>query len=105
KGDIIMKVTHKRLAIGAIGLLIAALVSATIAYAYGTGNKKIGIMTKDELKAVMGDKQVVILDVRTGRDWSNSEFKIKGAMRVDQGRIDATAEKLDKGDKIVLYCA
>lgn len=100
-----MKTTHKRLAIGAIAMLTALLISATAVYAYGSGNKKIGIMTKDELKAVMGDSQVVILDVRTGRDWSNSEFKIKGAIRVDQGKIDATAEKLDKGSKIVLYCA
>ena len=49
-------------------------------------------MSKDELKAELGSENLVILDVRQGRDWSTSEFKIKGALRVDGGDL-SVAEK------------
>ncbi len=34
-------------------------------------------MTKEELKGVLDDPKVVVLDLRAGRDWKSSEFKIK----------------------------
>ncbi len=61
-------------------------------------------MSKDELKAALGSKDFVILDVRQGRDWSTSEFKIEGAVRVDGGDLSIT-EKYSKDHTFVLYCA
>ena len=34
------------------------------------------IMDKDALNAMLAAPDLVILDVRTGKDWSSSEFKI-----------------------------
>ena len=65
----------------------------------------VGIMSKDELKALLGNDEVVILDVRTGRDWSSSEFKIQGAQRVQTKKIDKWSAGLAKDKKLVLYCA
>lgn len=61
-------------------------------------------MSKDELKSALGSKDLVILDVRQGRDWSTSEFKIEGAVRVDGGDL-SIAEKFSKDQTFVLYCA
>jgi len=61
-------------------------------------------MGVDELKAKLGSDDVVILDVRAGRDWSTSEFKIQGAVRVD-GKVLSAAEKFQKESTFVLYCA
>ena len=61
-------------------------------------------MDKDELKALMGSKSLVILDVRQGRDWSTSEFKIKGALRVDDGNL-SIVKSYPKENTFVLYCA
>jgi rhodanese-related sulfurtransferase len=58
----------------------------------------------DELKSKLGADDLVILDVRAGRDWSTSEFKIQGAVRVD-GKDLATVEKYPKESTFVLYCA
>ncbi len=62
-------------------------------------------MTKEELKPIMNNKEVVILDVRQGRDWSSSEFKIKGAVRVPGKEISNVTGTYSKTDTMVLYCA
>ena len=65
----------------------------------------IGFMDKDQLKSMLGSENLVILDVRAGRDWSSSEFKIKGAKRADPGEVDSWAKEYAKDKTIVLYCA
>ena len=62
-------------------------------------------MSKEELKQIMGTDTVSILDVRQGRDWSSSEFKIKNAERMDLKNIVADAKKYPKDQTLVLYCA
>ena len=65
----------------------------------------IPLMTKDELKAILDAEDVTILDVRLGKDWKSSEFKIKGAIRTDPKQIDKWSENLRKENRLVLYCA
>ena len=62
-------------------------------------------MTKDELKALVGTPDLIILDVRAGSDWMSSDIKIKGALREEPGEIDSWAPKYPKDKIIVLYCA
>jgi hypothetical protein len=62
-------------------------------------------MTKDELKAMLGNPDLVIIDVRTQRDWTESDSKIKGAVREDPEAVESWANKYPKGNTIVLYCA
>ncbi len=64
----------------------------------------IPTMDKDELKSLLGSENLVILDVRTGRDWSTSEFKIKDALRVD-GKDLSAAMTYPKDNTFVFYCA
>ena len=61
-------------------------------------------MDKDELKAMLGSNDLVILDVRRGRDWSTSEFKIKDALRIEDGNLSEVKD-YPKDKTFVLYCA
>lgn len=61
-------------------------------------------MDKDELKAMLGKEDVVILDVRRGEDWASSEFKIKDAVRIDNGDLSKITQ-YPKDKTLVLYCA
>ncbi len=61
-------------------------------------------MDKDELKAMLGQKDLVILDVRQGRDWSTSEYKIKDAVRVEGSDL-SVVNNYPKENTFVLYCA
>lgn len=67
--------------------------------------QEVNLMTKEELKKILANDDTVILDVRTGRDWSTSEFKIKGARRTDPGEFQTWGSRFSKTDTLVLYCA
>ncbi len=62
-------------------------------------------ITKEELKALMGKPNVIIIDVRYGRDWTESDSKIKGAVREDPEAIQSWANKYSKDKTLVFYCA
>jgi len=62
-------------------------------------------MTKEQLKTLLGDPDAVVLDVRRGKDWKESEKKIKGAVRENPTGFESWAHKYPKDKTLVLYCA
>jgi rhodanese-related sulfurtransferase len=60
---------------------------------------------KETVKSWLADPQVVIVDVRFGKDWQDSHTKIKSAVRQDPKEVKTWAASLPKEKKIVLYCA
>lgn len=62
-------------------------------------------MTKEELNSQLSSANLVILDVRSGRDWSSSEFKIQGAIRAPGSELATWAKNYQKDQALVLYCA
>ncbi len=62
-------------------------------------------MTKQALRAVMGNPDVIIIDVRQPGDWANSDLKIKGAVREDPEAVQSWANKYPKDKTLVFYCA
>jgi hypothetical protein len=62
-------------------------------------------MPKEQLKAMLGSPELVLLDARRGVDWSSSEFKIQGAVYVGGEDYTAWSTRIDKNKTVVLYCA
>ena len=62
-------------------------------------------MTKEELRAKLDDPNVVIVDVRLGKDWKASEEKIKGAIRADAKDVESLTTQYPKDKTLVFYCA
>jgi len=60
---------------------------------------------KDALKGMLGDAKLVLIDVRTPKDWAASDNKIKGAVRQDSNKVAQWGKALPKDKQIVLYCA
>ena len=67
--------------------------------------EEVSRMPKEELRAMLDNPDVVIIDVRTGKDWKNSQSKIKGAIREKPKKAKSWADKYDKDKTYVLYCA
>jgi len=66
----------------------------------------VPMMTKDELKAMLGNPDLVIFDVRLGSDYFSSDLKIKGAVRPDMGQnLYLIVWTYPKGKTFVIYCA
>ena len=83
------------------------MLTATILLAIGiftTCKGDVPRMTKDELKAMLGNPDLVIIDVRLERDWNKSDSKIKGAVREEPIHIESWANKYPKDKILVLYC-
>ena len=72
----------------------------------GKANTDIPRITAENLKKLLDDPKsdVIILDVRTGSSWTNSEVMIKSAVREDPDDFAAWAKKHPKENTIVLYC-
>ncbi len=57
----------------------------------------------EQLKAMLGDANVVIIDVRLGPDWTDSDAKIKGAVREDPHDVNSWMTKYPKNKTLVFY--
>jgi formylglycine-generating enzyme required for sulfatase activity len=62
-------------------------------------------ITVQELKAKMDKgEDIVILDVRTGREYEDSKIKIKGAVRIPLVELESRSNELPKDKEIIAYC-
>ena len=62
-------------------------------------------MEKEQLKAQLGNPDVVVLDVRAFTDWFMTKEKIKGSVRENPRDVEDWIGKYPKDKTIVLYCA
>ena len=90
----------KRLLI--VALLIFFVVGMLTTFAESADVPKMAI---DELKAMLGNSDLVTLDVRGPADWAESDLKIKGAVREDPLAVETWAKKYPRDKTLVLYCA
>jgi rhodanese-related sulfurtransferase len=60
-------------------------------------------ITKEELKSMLGDEKLVIVDVRVGKDWNSSKYKIKGAVQADPMKVESWASSYGKDKTFVVY--
>ncbi len=86
------------------GMLIMAIIGVSFSAAVWASDDAPRI-TKEELKALLDNPGVIILDARVGMSWSKSDKKIKGAVRVDPGDVGSWAGSIPKSKKIVVYCS
>jgi len=89
----------------ALTLAIALIATAWIFSASGFAAEDAPRIAKEEVKALLNDPNVAILDARLGSDWKKIDKKIKGAVRIDPLDVGAWAGNYPKDKKIVVYCA
>jgi hypothetical protein len=90
----------KRLSIGTLIILLGLGMFATSIL-----SADVPRMTKEELKELLGNPDLVLLDVRSSSDWKSSDLMIKGAIREEPKEINTWANKYPRDKIIVLYCA
>ena len=60
-------------------------------------------ITKEKLKEMEGNPDLILIDVRSDNDWKESDLKITGANREDPKTLGSWAQKYPKDKTIVLY--
>ena len=86
-------------------LKVTVSIALLFVFAQKTVASEVPRMTKEKLKAELGSPNLVVVDVRTGKDWKASEVKIKGAVRGETDKIESWANNYSKETTLVIYCA
>jgi rhodanese-related sulfurtransferase len=92
-----MKAIVKMMLIIALGASIGC-VSATTAT-----SRDVSTITKQELRSMLDDPNVIILDVRPEQQWKASELKIRGAVHENPNKVESWAGKYQKDRTLILY--
>ena len=89
-----------------IFFLFAASLFLSACFENVSPDSSVPRMTKEELRAMLDDPNLVVIDVRHAQDWKSSSSKIKGAVREDtEKEVKSWAEKYPKDKTYVFYCA
>ena len=87
----------------AIFLVVSGMTSKVQAMGKGV---EVPQVTKEQLLAMMGKPDVVILDVRESESWKKSKLKIQGAVREDPLKdVQGWFDKYPKDKTLVFYCS
>jgi predicted sulfurtransferase len=97
--------TMKSIKMPMIAWLILGVVMLGSSFSPAMAAREAPRMSIDELKGMLGSKDLVVIDARAGKDWSSSELKIKTSVREEPKDFDSWAGKYSKDKKIVIYCA
>jgi hypothetical protein len=60
-------------------------------------------ISKEALKAMIGNPDLIIVDVRLGSDWNDSDKKIQGAIRENPRDVQSWSKRYSKEQMLVLY--
>lgn len=88
----------KNVVFGSI-LILMGLLSSVV---YSQEPPKI---SKEELRTMLDNPNVLILDVRIEGEWRASEKKIQGAIRENPEEVKLWLDKYPKDKTLVFYCS
>ncbi|NWF92858.1 MAG: hypothetical protein HXY46_08060 [Syntrophaceae bacterium] len=66
-------------------------------------SKDIPMVTIYELRGMLDNPDLTLIDVRYDKDWEGSDIKIKSAVREDYRDVKSWADKYPKYKLLVLY--
>jgi hypothetical protein len=70
-----------------------------------SGAGDVARMETQELKAMIGQPGLTLVDARTVSSWKKSDKKITGAIREDAHNVSSWAGKYSKDGPLVVYCS
>ncbi|HVO67996.1 MAG TPA: rhodanese-like domain-containing protein [Syntrophales bacterium] len=95
----------RRLLKGLFFSLLFILLNQLIVPAASPATDVVPRITVQELKAKIDrGEDVVIIDVRAGREYEDSKIKIKGAIRISIVKLEDRISELPRDKEIVTYC-
>ncbi len=60
---------------------------------------------KDELKELLGNPGIYIIDIRSSEEWDHFPYKIPGAVHESIEELHTWVDKYPKDGTIIVYCA
>lgn len=90
--------------VAALGILAVMLIAAAVgACAKTSPAEDVPRITKEELESMLGNPDVIILDVRPVEQWRSSDLKIPGALHENPENVKSWADKYPRDKTLVFY--
>ena len=90
--------------IGVAGFIIVSLVVIAICFTLGSdASVEVPRISVEQTKQLLGNPEVVIIDVRTAKTWWKSRTKIISAVREELGSVKQWAGKYPKDKTLIFY--
>jgi rhodanese-related sulfurtransferase len=86
-------------------IIMGFLMASTVIMADTAGPAGVKLVTIEELKSMLGNPDVIIVDVRQASDYEDSKTKIQGAVREDPRAAATWMKKYPKDKTLVFYCS
>lgn len=80
-------------------------VGVILAMATFVQSQEVPRITKEECRKILGNPDVIIIDVRQQADWKASNEKIQGAAREDPDKVVSVMDNYPKDKTLIFYCA
>jgi rhodanese-related sulfurtransferase len=84
-------------------MVLALGISMACVPAHTATSKDVQRITKEQLRSMLDDPDVIILDVRPEQQWKASELKISGAVYENPNKVESWDEKYPKDKTLILY--
>jgi len=88
---------------GLIAIIVAFMLSICVAVAAEQPSTDVPRVTQEQLKSMLGEPDLILLDVRLEEQWKISASKIPGAVHENQAAVASWADKYPKDKTIVTY--
>jgi len=89
----------------AVWIVVALMTTVMFIVPVAHADTKVPRISKEQVKSMLGNPNVIIPGVRKAKDWNLSNQKIKGAMRKHPTDTKSWASKYAKDKTIITYCA
>jgi hypothetical protein len=86
-----------------IAMAMVAMMALLLTNTPALQAQEVPRMSVGELRDRLSEPNLLIIDVRTGRDWTGSQRMIQGAKREEPDAID-WMKNYTPGQTLVLYC-
>jgi rhodanese-related sulfurtransferase len=83
-----------------LGLLVSVF---AILLSLPTSASEVSIISSIQLKRILDNPEIVIIDVRSSKDWRSSNIKIKGAVRKLPKSFESWAHDFSTDKELILY--
>lgn len=81
------------------GVIVCTVLTAPLSSA-----EDMGLVTVQELRQMLSNSNVIVVDVRAQSDWDNSDNRITGALRENPKNVTFWMHNYPSNKKLIFYC-
>jgi hypothetical protein len=88
---------------GTVAGIIFLLIFSSTVFSAADNDKNVPGISVDQVKQLLNNSDVIIIDVRKYRNWWRSSKKILSAVRENPSKVDQWAQKYPKNKSLIFY--